>query len=226
MMLTPLILHFIFIATNFFVAIIEGESSVTFYKENVTYTDGEINERLSAVSMLQCVVRCYHVTECAAIEYRPTEAQCLILSSVVEATGAANYPQFIKNQAKQCADEWERYGGQCYYITDNAVDRPKCSEICFFYGGTLATDNSKDLSDFINKFKSGKGVWIGGLEYGTEGSWDSGATMSYSNWLPGEPDSELDSCIMYSENSLGWEDAPCQSPQRCLCERYDSIIPE
>ena len=67
------------------------------------------------------------------------------------------------------------------------------------------------------------GYWLGSNDIQQEGTWRFASTnqeMTYTNWRPGEPNNykQSEDCLAVS-NTLGWVDAPCNTPINYVCEK-------
>jgi len=140
----------------------------------------------------------------------------------------------------ECPDGWFNadYLG-CYYFDVEYPDRNlswvEAMDVCDKMGGYLAEIQTEEQAELVASIamveESLTGVgswWIGLTDMGHEGRWmwsHSSANSSYSDWLPGHPNTaphNMDDCAYISESDLFlWRDVPCYQGVRAapICQR-------
>jgi hypothetical protein len=85
-------------------------------------------------------------------------------------------------------------------------------------GGHLAVIDSQVENDVLTAFESTTSAWIGYVDLGSGFvSILTGATPSFENWAPGDPNGE-GGCVRLLQTSGKWDDEPCDKLQSFLCE--------
>lgn len=82
------------------------------------------------------------------------------------------------------------FQGSYYKVFEIKGTWDQAAERCKKMGGMLASVDSKEVNDFIDKLTGKKCYWIGGNDIKKEGDWRwaDGAKVVYSNWAGNEPD--------------------------------------
>ncbi|XP_078578146.1 uncharacterized protein LOC144863058 [Branchiostoma floridae x Branchiostoma japonicum] len=150
-----------------------------------------------------------------------------------------------------CYSGWEQHGDYCYkIISDETTWRDaenRCEEGHFQlstlqrravsvysasdFNGILAMPKDEATNDFlvniIKQTSTEKGTWIGLSVQTPDGAylWEDGTSLSYTNWAPGEPNSEDEHCVMYFPGSFGddkkykWNDDSCSTENMFICRQ-------
>ncbi|XP_077206969.1 pulmonary surfactant-associated protein D-like [Paroedura picta] len=92
---------------------------------------------------------------------------------------------------------------------------------CSHLGGQMASPRNAEENNALSKIaaKLGKHIYLGMNDMETEGAFLhlNGERMQYSNWAPGEPNSEIEDCIeMYTNGK--WNDKICSENRLIVCE--------
>ncbi|CAC5389919.1 unnamed protein product [Mytilus coruscus] len=100
---------------------------------------------------------------------------------------------------------------------------------CRAHNSRLAEVQTKAQSDLLmNLAKTngpGQSYWLGGRDDVIEGIWMWASTdraFNYTDWYPGQPDNSggNENCVhMYAAWSLKWNDDPCKTAYRFICEK-------
>uniref|UniRef100_A0A672YCC0 C-type lectin domain family 17, member A-like n=1 Tax=Sphaeramia orbicularis TaxID=375764 RepID=A0A672YCC0_9TELE len=126
---------------------------------------------------------------------------------------------------KPCGKGWKRFGGSCYFLSNDTASWETGRDYCRNSGGDLVIVNSKEeqvhcVNDFISGFNMG--YWIGLSDHEQEGTWTwvDGSPVTLSFWYPGQPDNH------YGEEHCGimwyngqWNDLNCKDGRRWICEK-------
>ena len=118
----------------------------------------------------------------------------------------------LHDEAINCPYGWTAFRNKCfrYYF-----DAPKTWAIAELYcqnlGGNLATINDEAEDQVVLTLTDGgSDRWIGLHDQHQEGlfTWADGSSVSYEQWLPGQPDNrdDVEDCVEYSYNNNGWND--------------------
>lgn len=115
-------------------------------------------------------------------------------------------------------------GGSTYELTSRQMTWAEAQAEAVSRGGNLVAISSIE-EELAIKQQVGEGnpYWIGLSDNKTEGNyeWVSGETLSYTNWLPGEPNNfggNEDYIIMNYGSSSQWNDADAKSLYRGVIE--------
>ncbi len=117
------------------------------------------------------------------------------------------------------------YGDHVYMFCDDALTWTAGRAVCQSYGYDLTTVNDSSentwLVDIAYFFYVGK-WWTGYTDAATEGTWlwANGESATYTNWHSGEPNNVgNEDCMQLGRfGSYTWNDEPCTSPFRYICE--------
>ncbi|XP_022295073.2 perlucin-like [Crassostrea virginica] len=131
--------------------------------------------------------------------------------------------------AEPCPGGWTHHGTSCYSFVTSAKEHwVSASYFCSLHEATLVEVNSANESDFLRRQLSSLGVhadfWIGLTDDSLEGKWEwlpSGATPSYTEWAPGQPDNghNEDCALMSRSKDYHWNDDQCDNNHHFICER-------
>ena len=116
------------------------------------------------------------------------------------------------------------YNGK-FYLLSNAATWKEAQAQAVSLGGNLVTVNDAAENQFlVNTFGGTEQLWIGLTDEVTEGQfkWANGEAVTYTNWLPGEPNNARSGEDYVQINLLGvgkWNDLPNDTSS------YDSRIP-
>ncbi len=103
--------------------------------------------------------------------------------------------------------------GHTYMLTPAAMTPQAAKAYAQSMGGYLASIRDRVESDFIAKHFGGMRLWIGLSDAVTEGvhRWDSGESVTWTNWYPGEPNNSRateDWVEIGLNGTTGWNDLP------------------
>lgn len=73
----------------------------------------------------------------------------------------------------------------------------------------------------LSSFKA-RNFYTGAYGNGLSYVWASGKSLTYTNWMPGEPVGLVDCVVLswqYARDSV-WDDLPCFLQERYICEKY------
>ncbi|XP_078574634.1 FRAS1-related extracellular matrix protein 1-like [Branchiostoma floridae x Branchiostoma japonicum] len=104
-----------------------------------------------------------------------------------------------------CQTGWTKYGSLCYRKGDSQETWNDAQLICRErHGAELPTILSSETSDWISTFVNREPVWIGLNDKGQQRrwKWPAGQSLSYTNWKPGQPDSDSDiqrNCVVMNQ---------------------------
>ncbi|XP_071507011.1 macrophage mannose receptor 1-like [Diadema antillarum] len=126
-----------------------------------------------------------------------------------------------------CPDGWSSYGMNCYLFSEDIAERvswPTAEYTCKQAGGNLASIHTKQENEWIRSHikQEISDVWIG-FEATPSSSfaWTDNTPVDYTNWNPGEPNSNFlgdeDCAEMYLETGR-WNDLDCLSIQGYVCK--------
>ncbi|XP_035698595.1 FRAS1-related extracellular matrix protein 1-like isoform X3 [Branchiostoma floridae] len=104
-----------------------------------------------------------------------------------------------------CQTGWTKYGSLCYRKGDSQETWNDAQLICRErHSAELPTILSSETSDWISTFVNREPVWIGLNDKGQQRrwKWPAGQSLSYTNWKPGQPDSDSDiqrNCVVMNQ---------------------------
>ncbi|XP_063953416.1 macrophage mannose receptor 1-like isoform X1 [Lytechinus pictus] len=126
-----------------------------------------------------------------------------------------------------CPESWISYGSDCYFFSSAAAERtswPTAEYICRQGGGHLASIHSKQENEWIRNRLAQEfpDAWIGfEATPSTAFAWSDDTPVDYTNWNPGEPNSNFlgdeDCAEMYLETGK-WNDLDCLTLQGYVCK--------
>ncbi|XP_071223554.1 asialoglycoprotein receptor 1-like isoform X1 [Salvelinus alpinus] len=142
---------------------------------------------------------------------------------------------------RNCAEDWEYYGGKCYYFSPDKLTWVQSRDDCITRAGHLVIIGSREEQKFLDQ-KIGREIttepevkfWIGLTDSTNENEWlwvdNSSLNSSTRFWLGDkEPDNwkgekgeypEGEDCARMGEpgGNTGWLDFNCNKTQRRICE--------
>ncbi|XP_071223548.1 C-type lectin domain family 4 member E-like isoform X2 [Salvelinus alpinus] len=142
---------------------------------------------------------------------------------------------------RNCAEDWEYYGGKCYYFSPDKLTWVQSRDECITRGGHLVIIGSREEQKFLDQ-KIGREIttepevkfWIGLTDSTNENEWlwvdNSSLNSSTRFWLGDkEPDNwkgekgeypEGEDCARMGKpgGNTGWLDFNCNKTQRRICE--------
>jgi len=110
---------------------------------------------------------------------------------------------------------WVELGEFCYSVSREPVDWGTAQEYCWSEGGYLAEILDVQEEILLDTFLiEGISYWLGLSDLAHPGTWrwqESHQVPGYTNWAPGEPNSDLHHCVWktYVPNHSGWLDNDC-----------------
>lgn len=126
-----------------------------------------------------------------------------------------------------CPCTVDYFGGHTYMFCNTSKDWQSAKSFCESYSYYLVKiDNAQEnkfLFDTAGKISQEK-WWTGGNDIVKEGQWVwvDGSPMSYTSWHSGEPNDAggNEDCMQLFRYGLDytWNDEPCSSPFRFICE--------
>ncbi|XP_070539201.1 perlucin-like protein [Ptychodera flava] len=125
-----------------------------------------------------------------------------------------------------CQAGWINFGESCYYVYDYPLYTFDDAErVCNGMGASLVIINDADENLFLKAFtRHQRHIWIGVTDVEVEGVWVwvDGSPLTYSNWMPGEPNNagKREHCAhLYSNQHGKWNDYPCSTRFGFICEK-------
>lgn len=113
--------------------------------------------------------------------------------------------------------------GHCYSnFAGELINWMDGQAVCHAFGGYLATITSAEENSLIATLVGNKFVWLGGHDWGVEGSWKwtTREPWSYNVWDTGEPsNSGNEDCLVFLGDRDRWNDSNCGSSYELVCER-------
>ncbi|XP_064839892.1 CD209 antigen-like protein D isoform X3 [Oncorhynchus masou masou] len=144
-----------------------------------------------------------------------------------------------------CAEDWEYYGGKCYYFSPDKLTWAQSRDECITRGGHLVIIGSLEEQKFLDQ-KIGTKIstdpedkfWIGLTDSINENEWlwVDNSPLSTSFWLSDqEPDDwkgenpDGEDCARMGEpggtnDGRSWLDVNCNKTQRRICETKSTLV--
>lgn len=173
---------------------------------------------------LDCNITDGHITAEVDIELSP-EQQELINAEIVKYLSklkvcVAETPQH--SYPEDCAS----YDGHFFKLFTQPLYWFEAKAACEAMGGHLATSTSAEKNAFLANIAGSTRVWLGGTDYGTEGTWKwiTGEAWSYTNWRSGEPNNTggKEHWLGFNIGEVGvWSDEEYNVPFYYICEWDD-----
>lgn len=114
--------------------------------------------------------------------------------------------------------------GHAYFLTDASTDPIAGRQLAAAYDGYLAAINDSGENEWLlSVLPSCCRYWIGFSDEVVEGAfqWDNGELVTYTNWLPGEPNDNfgLEDWTLFNAFDGGhWNDGQVVTQERCIIE--------
>ncbi|KAM9419860.1 uncharacterized protein ACWYII_022739 isoform 2-T2 [Salvelinus alpinus] len=141
-------------------------------------------------------------------------------------------------KSRNCAEDWEYYGGKCYYFSPDKLTWVQSRDECITRGGHLVIIGSREEQKFLDQQTGTKMLnaedkfWIGLTDSINENEWlwVDNSSPSTRFWLGDkEPDNwkgekgeypEGEDCARMGDpgGNTGWLDFNCNRTQRRICE--------
>ncbi|XP_071223553.1 C-type lectin domain family 4 member F-like isoform X3 [Salvelinus alpinus] len=141
-------------------------------------------------------------------------------------------------KSRNCAEDWEYYGGKCYYFSPDKLTWVQSRDECITRGGHLVIIGSREEQKFLDQQTGTKMLnaedkfWIGLTDSINENEWlwVDNSSLSTSFWFGNkEPDDwkgekgeypEGEDCARMGDpgGNTGWLDFNCNRTQRRICE--------
>ena len=131
-------------------------------------------------------------------------------------------------------DDWQKFDGNCYYISDTTTTWKGAEEKCGLLGGHMAAPTTSENNQYIYeaiKDRNIPTVWIGVHRVGKKYHTVHGGEITFNKWLPGEPSGDGD-CVELinrplwnkNEDAAGsWNDLGCSYSDRYyICQRLSN----
>lgn len=166
----------------------------------------------------------------AADEPRPDAGASITAASEVQnPANVALIPAATAADEDDCTADGEFTSADsatCYAILAEVGSWRSGREGCQEWGGDLAQVGSAEENALLSD-QSDEDVWLGASDFDDEGTfrWLDGdevdAVDADGSWGPGQPDNYLDreDCVELRAFDDSWNDVPCMSGKRGLCER-------
>ncbi|XP_076089736.1 perlucin-like protein isoform X1 [Mytilus galloprovincialis] len=135
-----------------------------------------------------------------------------------------------------CPNGWFSHGLSCYFYSKTSVDFADAMVFCKNIDAALVEIESDDENKFIqNSLKNitfkvpPHGYWIGLTDIEIENEWkwiESGNSVSYVNWNPGQPDlRQSENCgILWYSTGFTWHDDFCSDNLAFfICEKEREV---
>ncbi|XP_066269431.1 SCO-spondin-like [Branchiostoma lanceolatum] len=137
-----------------------------------------------------------------------------------------------------CPPGYAPFGGSCFKAYNQDKTYNQARQVCAADGGLLAMPKDKEADNFLRDLKNGvdpnSPFWFGLSSQKGEGGWvwedgtphNTAADRPYGGWQLGEPSNKGgggggDVCANHFET--GWNDAPCSSAQKFICQLNDAV---
>ncbi|XP_061192814.1 perlucin-like protein [Saccostrea echinata] len=144
------------------------------------------------------------------------------------APGQGGFHKIVEMDRLTCGRGWVVYNGSCYYFSTSAAVFKDAMVTCHGLGANmLELQNAEeeiwiDLQCRIRGYRYG--VWLGVSDHQYEGKFISisnARSLSYSNWMKGEPNNfrGKEDCTLYWFLHRGWNDTACNGKINYVCKK-------
>ncbi|XP_072005269.1 CD209 antigen-like protein C isoform X2 [Engystomops pustulosus] len=120
----------------------------------------------------------------------------------------------------KCPSGWQRIGVFCYYISTDTSSWDAAKDECIKKGATLLPLKTQEETAALHDFIKTDRYWIGMRrdKEPEKWKWLDGEMMSYSKWMPDEPNNPTtEEC---AESYYGeWNDVTCSRTLKYACKR-------
>ncbi|XP_036037286.1 C-type lectin domain family 4 member A-like isoform X1 [Onychomys torridus] len=123
-----------------------------------------------------------------------------------------------------CPKNWKSFSSHCYFISTDSASWRESEEKCSSMGAHLMVIHSQEEQDFITKILNPKAAYYIGLSDPGHRQWQWVDQTPYNEnstfWLPGEPSSDHEQCVIISPpySGWGWNDVRCSDKQKSVCQ--------
>jgi len=128
---------------------------------------------------------------------------------------------------QECEPGWEAFQDSCYQYQPQHTSWDDAQALCETMGAHLVAVSSQVENWFVfiltggDIFQpiAGEYGWIG--LNGPSSTWVNGEPLNYTNWGPGEPNTNWEGCVI-TETATAiatWNDVPCSNNYPSICEK-------
>ncbi|KAM9827399.1 type-2 ice-structuring protein-like [Neosynchiropus ocellatus] len=131
-------------------------------------------------------------------------------------------------QVDRCPEFWSFSNGRCFYVERTKMDWTQAQANCQSMGGNLASIENifeyRQIQELIRNGTNDLPVsWVGGSnrEEANIWRWTDGREITFSEWCPGEPNSQISDQHCLQINYLSqkcWDDDFCKFPKMSVCD--------
>ncbi|KAF3694522.1 CD209 antigen-like protein C DC-SIGN-related protein 2 [Channa argus] len=149
-------------------------------------------------------------------------------ASLIEKIEELNRLQSLSKQKKTCPAGWTIFSSSCYFLSSDSGSWTRGSEDCRNRAAHLVVIKSDEEQKFISELTN-LAAWIGLTDKEEEGTWKwiDGTALILNFWNENQPDdggipkSKEEDCAHVKAETAQWNDLPCETPQRWICEKKD-----
>ncbi|XP_067371588.1 CD209 antigen-like protein C isoform X2 [Channa argus] len=139
----------------------------------------------------------------------------------------ANLTELLQDK-KTCPAGWTIFSSSCYFLSSDSGSWTRGSEDCRNRAAHLVVIKSDEEQKFISELTN-LAAWIGLTDKEEEGTWKwiDGTALILNFWNENQPDdggipkSKEEDCAHVKAETAQWNDLPCETPQRWICEKKD-----
>ncbi|XP_056245524.1 asialoglycoprotein receptor 1-like [Seriola aureovittata] len=156
-----------------------------------------------------------------------TEERDLLKAKLAETTKYWDRLQRLSKRKKTCPEGWRMFSCTCYFISTEPKSWEQAREDCRAREADLVIIDSPEEQTFLSGFIS-TFTWIGLSDREEEGVWKwvDGTPLNLTYWAEKQPDNgggdpkfgEEDCAHLGHDGSAHWNDMPCGSVLRWICE--------
>ncbi|XP_040593329.1 C-type lectin domain family 4 member A [Mesocricetus auratus] len=123
-----------------------------------------------------------------------------------------------------CPKDWKAFSSHCYFVSTDSATWSQSEEKCSSMGARLMVVHSKEEQGFITKILEVKAAYFIGLSDPGHRRWRWVDQTPYNEsatfWHPGEPNDNHEQCVAINNrrSSWGWNDIPCSSKEKSVCQ--------
>ncbi|XP_062605322.1 hepatic lectin-like [Saccostrea cucullata] len=193
--------------------------------KSVNYRKQQLNCELIAAKYGESGTSLVLDSECDYIEMenQPQElaGSCNATSCKEECVPLSSGKPFCVNG--KCPTSWRINGEKKYCFVNNPLKWHAAKASCIWMEAHLLEIENEAEQNLIQNKASGDRWWMGGTDEESEGTFiwvHSNTTLSYTNWLQGEPSNgdTGENCVEMLTEGV-WNDKNCDSSTYYICEK-------
>ncbi|XP_062598775.1 perlucin-like protein [Saccostrea cucullata] len=192
----------------------------------VPESSGVIIANFSGIDKFMCTYQCAFNLKCEGFGYNLAKKECHLMIISLYGLNIKQSPGWrFYNIKNACEYGWTERSGHCYFCNQTRSNWNVAQATCQTHDAYLVEIGDQRENEWITeKFLQslGTSIWSGGRDDVTEGVfvWQySKSSLSFTNWIPGEPNNGvLANCLEIRKQGV-WSDAYSSDKLPFICEK-------